>query len=845
MTTAAWERFGRLPIHDALAPLGEALSNAGIAVLIAPPGAGKTTVVPLWLISADGPLARSTGRVLVLEPRRVAARSAAARMADMLGESVGGIVGVRMRGDSRVSRATRIEVVTEGVFTRMILDDPSLPGVAAVLFDEVHERNLATDVGLAFATDARAALRPDLLVVAMSATVDAAPFAALLGGAPVVTAAGRMFPIDTVHLDGVEPDWESNRALLAAVAETAAQTAADTTGDVAGDVLVFLPGRSEIRRVGEQVRSMMSRNSIEVVELHGSLSIAEQQRVIAGGSSRRIILSTSIAETSVTINGVRAVVDSGLARVPTFDVRRGLPGLVTQRVSRASADQRRGRAGRTGPGRCVRLWSQAQDARLLAEAPPEITVADLAPLALDLAEWGDPDGIHLSWLTPPGPRLAHARVLLRRLGLLDDADRITAHGRDVARLGLHPRFGHLLARAIDLGEVDDACDLAALLSTSGPRRRGTVDIDAALAEVRSATGDPAIRRESERLRRRLSTGEDTRAARPRGNGEPLSIGGLVALAYPDRLARRRERGRFVTVDGTGVSMSHSDPLADAPFLAVAEIDRNSAGSGPNARADAAVRLAAPLTVAEAERVAADAAHWVEEVVWDRSIGDVRASRELSVGAVVLRTAPAVEAPGARQRALLDGVAIEGLGLLEWSDAARSLRARMALCHRLDPVGWPDVSDEALLGAVAGWLGPRLGSARNRADLARVDLVGALGDLLDWPHRTRLLELAPESLTVPSGRTHRIDYDADPPVLAVKLQELFGLAEAPTVGGGAVRLVLHLLSPAGRPLAVTSDLTSFWNGPYLDVRREMRGRYPKHPWPDDPWSASASARAKPR
>ncbi|MGD9794939.1 MAG: ATP-dependent helicase HrpB, partial [Acidimicrobiia bacterium] len=820
MSTPVWERFGRLPIHDVLGSLGEALTHVGTAVLVAPPGAGKTTVVPLWLISGEGPLAANAGRVLVLEPRRVAARGAAARMADMLGETVGRTVGVRMRGDSRVSRATRIEVVTEGVFTRMILDDPSLPGVAAVLFDEVHERNLATDVGLALTVDARSALRPDLLVVAMSATVDAAAFAALLGDAPVIAAEGRMFPIDTVHVGGVEPDWQSNHALLAAVADAAARTAAD----IDGDVLVFLPGRSEIRRVGEILRPKMAGTSIEIVEMHGSLSISEQQRVIAGASTDdkvtpRIILSTSIAETSVTIDGVRAVVDSGLARVPTFDVRRGLPGLATQRVSRAAADQRRGRAGRTGPGRCVRLWSQAQDARLLAEAPPEITVADLAPLALDLAEWGDPDGEHLSWLTAPGPRLSHARVLLHRLGLVDDSDRITAHGREVARLGLHPRLGHLLVRGAALGGLDDACDLAALLSASGPRRRATVDIEAALGEVRSASGDPAIGRESERLRRRLSDGARGAAVATAPLERP-SIGELVALAYPDRLARRRERGRFVTVDGTGVSMPSTDPLADSPFLAVAEIDRNT--PGPNASADASVRLAAPLSAAEAERVAGDAAQWIDEIVWDRSIGDVRASRELRLGAVVLRTGPVTENPGARTRALLDGIAIEGLGLLDWTDEARRLRNRMALCHRLDPVHWPDVSDQALLADLDGWLGPRLASARNRADLARIDVSAALSDMLDWPHRTRLVDLAPESVIVPSGRTHRIDYENDPPVLAVKLQELFGLAEAPTIGGGAVRLVLHLLSPAGRPLAVTSDLTSFWNGPYLDVRREMRG-----------------------
>ena len=820
-----------LPIEDALPAVRDALARAGCAVLQAPPGAGKTTRVPLALLDESW---LSDRRIVMLEPRRLAARAAAARMAQTLGEEPGGIVGYRIRHDTRVGPRTRIEVVTEGVLTRVLQADPSLDGTGLVIFDEFHERSIHADLGLALALQSRAILRNDLRLLVMSATLEGAPVSALLGQAPIVTCEGRSHPVATRYVprrSGMGKEAAVAAAVRAALAEES------------GDVLAFLPGVGEIRRTA----ALLGGVAAEVIPLHGTLPLLVQQRALRpGGEGRRkVVLATSIAETSLTIDGVRIVIDGGWSRVPRYSPRTGMTTLATVRVTRASADQRRGRAGRQAPGVCYRLWSAAEDAALLERNTPEILETDLAPLALDLAAAGVADPQELSWLdSPPLGGLASAHALLTQLGALDAAGRITPHGRRMSRFALHPRLAHMVLQGRALGAAVPACELAAILSERDllgrPDAPDDADVELRLDLLRgttrlAATDQEALRRiraEVRACRERLAAGESVAAPAP-------STGVLLALAYPDRIARRREgkAGRFLLRGGTGAVLT-PQALAQESYLAVAELDGRSPESN--------VRLAARLSLDEIETHFAGDTVWEDEIVWDEALRAVAARRRRRLGAILLDERSLHDPdPAAVTAALLDGIRREGVGRLPWNDAARRLRARLAFVHRLDP-GWPDPSDESLLADLESWLGPSLAGVRRWDELARVDLGAALLGRLSWEQRRGLDQWAPEHCRVPTGSNIPIDY-ADPgaPVLAVRLQEVFGLTETPRVGRGQVPLTLHLLSPARRPVQVTRDLAGFWRTTYFEVRRDLKGRYPRHAWPDDPLAAQPTRRAKPR
>ena len=815
------------------------LRASGAAVLRAPPGAGKTTRVPLalldeyWLAGA---------KIVMLEPRRLAARAAARRLAQSLGEPVGETVGYRVRLDTRVGPATRLEVVTEGVLTRMLQADPTLEGVGLVIFDEFHERSLHADLGLALTLQAQALVRPDMRILIMSATLDVAPVATLLGDAPIVVSEGREFPIVT-HYEG---DATARRGDTKAVEARVVATVQRALRDDSGGVLVFLPGAAEISRVESRLAELVDRSRVLIAPLHGSLPADAQDRAIADAPAgmRKVALATSIAETSLTIEDVRVVVDSGLARVPRFSPRTGLTRLETVRVSAASAEQRRGRAGRVAPGVCYRLWSEIEQGQLVPRATPEILEADLAPLALELAVAGIIDPLELRWLDPPpAPALAQARELLRELDAIDDRFQVTDHGRAMARLALHPRLSHMLVRATELGVGLTGCRLAALLGERDPFRSDATNAD---ADVRArldaiARGDSRadagalhrIRAEADHLARAMHA---TRDARP----DEEAAGLLVAFAYPDRIAQRRgaTRGRFVMRNGRGAALAAGDPLGDAEFLAVAAADERQ----PESR----VFLAAPLSRALIEEHFASQIGEERVVSWDDGAGRVMARRRTMLGALVLaddqlRDVDPAEAAGALARALTAG----GIDALPWSEGARRLRQRLAFLHQLDGA-WPDVGDAALAHSLDAWLAPRIVGMRSRADVARLDLGAALLERLTWQQRAALDELAPTHITVPSGSRVPVDYsDPAQPVLAVRLQEMFGCAETPRIADGRVALTLHLLSPAQRPLQVTRDLAGFWRTSYFDVRREMRGRYPKHDWPENPLAATPTARAKRR
>ncbi|MFP5320899.1 MAG: ATP-dependent helicase HrpB [Acidimicrobiia bacterium] len=813
-----------LPVVEALPALRDAVRDRGRAVLHAPPGAGKTTVVPLVLLAEPW----CTGTVLVLEPRRIAVRSAARRLAQLLGEGPGATVGWRMRQDTLVSERTRIEVVTEGVLTRRLQRDPELAGVSAVVFDEFHERSLDADLGLALVTEVVEALRPELRVVVMSATLDVAPVADLLD-APVVRSEGRAFPVDVVHVDpGPAPD--RRRAVEAALVPAVRRA----LGEQDGDVLVFLPGAAEIQRAQRALGDLGP--GVAVRPLLGSMPSADQDAAIAPSppGTRKVVLATSVAETSLTIEGVTAVVDSGLRRVPRLDPGTGMSRLVTLPVTTAEAEQRAGRAGRLGPGRAYRLWHPAEDAGRRRHPEPEIEVADLTPLALDLAAWGAQVD-DLAWLTaPPAGHLAAARSVLRRLGALDADGTITAHGRRLATLPLHPRLGHLLVRGAELGHGSLAADLAAALHEDGLRRRDRTDVAERLRALGDRRDPAAARARRDAARFLDEVGGD------RGRRDTGAVGLLAALAFPDRIGRRRPggRGEVLLADGRAATFPSTDPLADAEWVVVVEHD----GDPTRAR----TREAAAIDEGVVRLVAGDDVEVVDEVRWDERRGEVVARRLERFGAVTLSEGPLAEPPAEAVRsALLDGLRAEGLGLLGWDDEVRRLQARLGFLHRLDPDRWADVSDAALLDDAEARLAPLLAGPRRADDLRRIDGREVLLAGLGWRERSAIDELAPERLEVPSGNRHRVDYDADPPVLAVKLQELFGSTETPAVGGGRVPVVLHLLSPAGRPLQVTQDLASFWDGAYAQVRAEMRGRYPKHPWPDDPRAATPTSATKRR
>ena len=816
-----------------------ALGASTAAVLRAPPGAGKTTRVPLALL--DEPWL-SGAKIIMLEPRRLAARAAARRLALSLGEAVGDTVGYRVRLDTRVGPATRLEVVTEGVLTRMLQTDPTLDGVGLVIFDEFHERSLHADLGLALTLQAQTLVRPDMRILVMSATLDVTPVAVLLGDVPIIVSEGREFPV-TTHYEG---DAVARRADTRALEARVVATVQRALRDDAGGVLVFLPGAAEISRVESQLAPLVDSRRVLLAPLHGSLPADAQDRAIADAprGTRKVALATSIAETSLTIQDIRVVVDSGLARVPRFSPRTGLTRLETVRVSLASAEQRRGRAGRVAPGVCYRLWSEIEQGQLLPRATPEILEADLAPLALELAVAGITDPLALRWLDPPpAPALAQARELLRELDAIDDYRQATAHGRAMARLALHPRLSHMLLRGTELGLGLTACRLAALLGERDPFRH---DATAPEADVRTrldaiargnTRADAAalhrIRAEADHLARELHV---TRDAKPNEDGAGL----LLAFAYPDRIAQRRgaTRGRFVMRNGRGAALVAGDSLGDAEFLAIAAADERQ----PESR----VFLAAPISRAEIEDHFTGQITAERAVEWDERAGRVTARRRLRLGALTLADEPLrdvdpAEAAGALARALTAG----GIDALPWSESARRLRQRLAFLHQLGD-DWPDVSDAALARSLDAWLAPRIIGMRSRADVARLDLGAALLEALDWKQRAALDELAPTHITVPSGSRLPIDYsDPAQPVLAVRLQEMFGCAETPRIAGGRVPLTLHLLSPAQRPLQVTRDLAGFWRASYFDVRREMRGRYPKHDWPENPLEATPTARAKRR
>ncbi len=824
-----------LPIEHVLPALRAALASTACVVLQAPPGAGKTTRVPLALLDEAWLASR---RILVLEPRRLATRAAARRMASMRGEAVGGIVGFRVRGETRVCASTRVEVVTEGVLTRMLLDDPTLEHVGAVLFDEFHERSLHADVGLALCLQTQELLRPDLRILVMSATLDGVAVSRLLGGAPVIASEGRRFPVEIRHR-GRRADMRVEDAAASVVREA---LAADE-----GSVLVFLPGMAEIRRCMAQLERSGLPAHVRVLPLYGDLPPAAQDAAIATPppGERKVVLATSIAETSLTIDGVRVVVDGGVSRVSRFSPRTGMSRLETVRVSRSSADQRTGRAGRTAPGVCYRLWDAADDVQLPDRARPEMLEADLAPLALDLASAGVMEVGSLRWLdVPPAAALSQARELLRHLGALDAAHRITPHGREMSGFGLHPRLAHMLLSARARGCGATACVVAALLEERDIIRRDAaqrdVDMRERVAIVFDGKGDGAdVDRDALRRVREQARAWRQQLRVPRD--EPVDehrTGAVLALAYPERVAQRRRGAgdRYLLRNGTGAVLDDPGVLAGASYLAIADLD----GRSPQAR----IYLAAPLDGEDVEESFAEAIEREEVVSWNADIGSVSAVQRERLGALVLRESAVRDAdPDVVADALLQAI-MRGDGVaLAWSESAQRVRERVAFLRTLD-ASWPDFGDEALGAGMTTWLRPHLAGMRRRADVERLDLTEVLLGMLSWEQRRELDAMAPTHVDVPSGSRVRIDYsEAAAPALSVRLQEMFGLAETPSVARGRVPLTLHLLSPARRPVQVTRDLAGFWRSSYFEVRKDLRGRYPKHDWPDDPLRAVPTAKVK--
>lgn len=836
-----------LPIEPLLPRIVRSLSEHRSVVIEAPPGAGKTTRVPLALLETDWVRG---GRLLVLEPRRIAARAAATHMSKLIRESVGTTVGYVTRDERRVSPRTRIEVITEGILTRRLQRDPSLQGVAGVLFDEFHERNLASDLGLAFALESRAALRPELRLVVMSATLDGTRIAALVDDCPVLTSEGRSHPVRTL--------WRPRHRRTARVESDVVAVVAEALEDTSGDLLVFLPGAGEIRRTHAQLEEgpLRGRADVMVAPLFGALPPAEQDRALdaAPPGVRKVVLATDIAETSLTIDGVRVVVDAGLTREPRFDAGSGMSRLVTVPVSRASADQRRGRAGRTAPGTCYRLWSEAEHEALDPYRTPEIAQTDLAPLALDVAAWGADGPEDLQLLDqPPARAYEQALELLQMIDAIDSAGHITAHGRSLAELPVHPRLAHMIVTGSHLDSGDRAplaslaCELAALLadrdvlitSRSSPssdlsRRVDVLHGMAPPADVRVRRGAlHRARRESERLRRLAGI-----------NGPPAAsdrAGLLLACAYPDRIAVRRgeQRGTFVLSNGRGASLADDDPLAGEDLIVVADVD----AGGVEAR----VHLAAAVDRSDLELVLGPRIVTEDVVEWDPRAKDVVAERRTRVGSAVLEAIPTSARGDERTiAALLEGLRAEGLRLLTWTQPAAQLRARLAFLRRVIGGEWPDVSDEALLADLERWLAPFLLRARRRSDLERVRVVDALRGMLTPQQLGSIDVLAPTHLQVPSGSHVRLDYTSrDEPVLPVRVQEMFGARSTPTIAGGRVGVLLELLSPARRPVQVTDDLAGFWERTYSEVRSQLRGRYPKHHWPEDPLSARPTSRTRPR
>lgn len=819
------EALDRLPVRTAVPALRRALDDRGVAVLCAPPGTGKTTLVPLVLagLTGEGPVRR----VVVAEPRRIAARAAARRMAWLLGERPGERVGFTVRGERVVGRDTVVEVVTTGVLLQRLQRDQELAGVDVVIIDECHERHLDADTVAAFLLDVREAIRPDLRLIAASATTDAEGWARLLGDAPVIEAEGVSHPVEVLWAPPARPvkpphGMRVDPALLTHVAATVRRA----LGEREGDVLCFLPGVGEIGRVAGQLAGV----DAEVLQVHGRAPAAVQDAVLAGSSGgRRVVLATSVAESSLTVPGVRVVVDSGLAREPRTDHARGLSALTTVRASQAAGRQRAGRAGREAPGAVYRCWDQAEDGRLARFPSPEIKVADLAAFALQAACWGDPDASSLALLDPPpAGAMGAAREVLEAIGAVDGGGRVTERGARMSRLGLHPRLARALLDGAREAGARRAAEVVALLSEEPPREYGD-DLAAALRTARRGQDGYAARWKQEV--RRLS-GQVEGVGSGGAHSDDAVVGLVAALAFPERVARARGDGAFLMASGTGAELREASRLRSAPWLAVAVADRPSHAASARVRLAAVVDEPTALLAAGHLRVRGEEVRWVDGEVVARSVD--------RLGAVELAVRPLRQPdPELVRGALVEGLRREGLGLLRWTRDSEQFRLRLAFLHRVLGAPWPDVSDEALLAETGAWLEPELSRARRRSDLGRIDAGQALRRLLPWAtgEAARLDELAPERIEVPSGSRIRVEYGGEQPVLAVKLQELFGMGETPRVAG--VPVLVHLLSPAGRPAAVTADLASFWQEGYKAVRAELRGRYPKHPWPEDPATVPAT------
>ena len=802
-----------LPIDGALAPLIAALKARGMAVLQAPPGAGKTTRVPIALLQAG----LASGKILMLEPRRLATRTAAERLAEELGEAPGQTVGYRMRGETKVSKATRIEVVTEGILTRMIQSDPELTGIGTVIFDEFHERSLNADLGLALALEICGALRPDLILLAMSATLDAEPVAALMGDAPVITSEGRSYPVETLHLDKPLPrDARLPEATAALVEQAVTETK--------GGILVFLPGEGEIRRTEALLKGRLPADC-EVRPLYGALPFAAQRAAIAPvAKGRKVVLSTAIAETSLTIEDIRVVIDAGRARRARYDRGSGMSRLVTEKVTHAEATQRAGRAGRVAAGRCYRLWTKGEEGALAAFPPPEIATADLAPLALELALWGSDD---LDFLTPPPEgALAEARALLAELGALDDRCRITAHGRELAALPLHPRLGHMLLKA---GKA--AAPVAALLGERDLLSGAPADLG---LRVKALTGrydgpgaisHPAKERVKAEAKR-LEAGLPERPA--------MDLAEMVALAYPDRIGQRRpgDQPRYLLSGGKGAILDAADPLAGQPYLVATDLDGDPR--------EAKIRLAAPITESQIRATLADRITEETTCQWSKRDRRVLARRQERLGAIALSDRPWLEAPPETiAQAMCEGVRDLGLRL---EGAAARFRARVELV-RPGGTDLPDMADAALLDTLEDWLLPHLQGVKTAEDWKRFNPLEALRAMLSWAQMQSLDTAAPAHFETPLGRRIAIDYDGETPEITLRLQEMFGVTRHPMIGKTPLRVTL--LSPGGKPVQTTTDIPGFWASSYADVRKDMRGRYPRHPWPEDPTVAEPTLRAKPR
>lgn len=810
-----------LPVSHVLADIGEALSSHGRAVLSAPPGAGKTTLVPLYLLDQ---LWRGDGRIILLEPRRLAARAAAGRMASLLGEQVGETVGYRMRLDNRVSARTRIEVVTEGVFARMILDDPELGGVSTVIFDEFHERSLDADFGLALALDVQSALREDLRILVMSATLDVARIAALLDQPPVIESLGRSFPIDVRYRD--RPGGERVEDAVTRAIVEAHQTQS-------GSILAFLPGQAEISRTAERLQGRFDDQTL-IAPLYGNLSQKEQDAAIrpALPGTRKIVLATSIAETSITIDGVRIVIDSGLQRLPVFEASTGITRLETVRVSRASADQRAGRAGRTEPGIAVRLWHQGQTAALPAFTPPQILSTDLSGLVLDLAHWGVQDTRSLAFVDqPPEATLAEARALLKQLGALDADGALNTRGKVMRELALPPRLAAMVISAGETGHARDAAVLAVMLTEQGLGGTG-VDLEERMRRFKSERGERA--EAARQLAGRLAKGLDL--SKPT---EPSMAGRLLLHAFPDRIALQRGgRGRFVMANGRGAELPETERLAGSQMLVIADLTGRAA--------QGRILAAAEVSRADIEAELPGAIRTDDQTFFDRQSRQVRARRATRLGAIVFDETPLPRPSGAEvTKALADGLRELGLDQLPFSKEAKQLRERIGFLHRGIGEPWPDMSDDALLARMEDWFIPYQTDARGLSEVSAGGLSNGLMALVPHALHRDLARLAPTHFEAPTGQRHPIQYDAEEPTLTIRVQELFGLKQHPTIGGGRLPLLLELTSPAHRPIQTTRDLPGFWAGSWKDVRADMRGRYPRHPWPERPDDALPTTRAKPR